>query len=465
MKILKFIGIITIVVISFSSCKKYLDDVSVNPNEPESVGPKFLLSNVEVATFANYTGNNARRSAILTQHLSGTGFQMQDVANYRILETDVINDWITTYTGALVNAQIIIDKYGAENPYYSGIAKVLKAMNLGLATDMWGDIPDKEALKGLELNLTPHFDNQEAVLNDIQSILSSAVTDLQKPISSNQLFPSADDFIYQGITDSWIRIAYVLKARYANRLSKRSPNQSATDALAYLTAAYTAGFASNADDAQAKFGGSGSDNNQWYDFNNSRADYIKMGAFFIDTMKSTNDPRLPFFADPIDTTYYEGGSISDAVASTSSDIGVYCDNASKSMPLATYVEAKFIEAECKFRLGDLAGAASAQNEAVKASLLAVTGVADSTYEANHASETSSTVSLNKIMMEKYVALFTQVETWTDWRRTGIPNLTPNTTTGAVQGIPRILPSSIDERTNNPNATIVTNILSHVWWDL
>jgi len=464
MKKIKFIGMVVIVATSITSCKNYLDDVSPNPNAPENVGPKVLLANVEVATFASYTGNNARRAAIFTQHCSGTGFQMSDIANYNVFEGDVTNDWLTIYSGALINSQIIIDKFGSENPYYSGMAKILKAMNLGIATDMWGDIPNKEAFKGLNLEITPHFDNQQVVLSDIQTLLSDGISDLSKPSGSNTLFPADDDFMFSGNTNAWIRIAYVLKARYANRLSEISPVASATDALAFLADAYAAGFAGNADDAQAKFGSGGSESNQWAIFNQTRGDYIKMGAFFIDTMNATSDPRLPYYADTISGGVYAGGALSNAIAGTSSDIGIYCDNVAANMPLVTYVEAKFIEAECKLRSGDAIGAAAAHNEAVKASMLAVTGASDAAYETAHASETNLTITLNKIMMEKYIALFTQIETWTDWRRTNIPALTPNSS-GAVSGIPRRLPTSRDERLYNPNATVVGNILQHVWYDL
>ena len=464
MKKLKYIGMVAIVAISFTSCKKYLDDVAPNPNAPENVGPKVLLANVEVATFASYTGNNARRAAIFTQHCSGTGFQMADIANYNVFEGDVTNDWLTVYSGALINAQIIIDKYGAENPYYSGMAKILKAMNLGLATDMWGDVPNREAFKGMDLEITPHFDDQQTVLNDIQALLSDGIADLSKASGSNTLFPGAEDYMFQGNTNAWIEIAYVLKARYENRLSEVSPASSATAALADLTAAYAAGFTSNADDAQAKFGSGGSESNQWAIFNQTRGDYIKMGAFFIDTMNATGDPRLPYYADTISGGVYAGGALSNAIAGTSSDIGIYCDNVAANMPLVTYVEAKFIEAECKLRSGDAVGAAAAHNEAVKASMLAVTGAPDVTYETAHASETNLTITLNKIMMEKYVALFTQIETWTDWRRTNIPTLMANPS-GAVSGIPRRLPTSRDERLYNANATVVGNILQHVWYDL
>lgn len=456
-----YIGIAAVIGISFTSCKKYLDDVAVNPNSPEDVGPKVLLSNVEVATFASYTGNNARRAGIFTQHLAGALFQANDIHQYAVLETDVTDDWKTIYTGALVNAQIIIDKYGAANPYYSGIAKILKSLNLGIAADMWGDVPSSEALKGIELNLTPHFDAQANVYNNIQTLLSSAIADLQKPSAANSLFPDAEDFIFNGSTSNWIATAYVLKARYANRLSERSPGQSATDALSYLAQAYAEGFIGNGSDAQAKFGITTADANQWGVYNNERADYVKMGAFFVDTMTSSNDPRLPFYADSVTGGSYIGASLVSPSTSVS-NTGSYCSGS--SLPLVSFAEAKFIEAECKLRNADAAGAAIAHNEAVKASILAVTGASNTVYQTLYASETAVTISLGKIMTQKYIALFTQPETWVDWRRTDFPTLQPNPSS-SLSGIPRRLPTSVDERTYNTNAIVNDNLLSHTWFDL
>jgi hypothetical protein len=66
-------------------------------------------------------------------------------------------------------------------------------------------------------------------------------------------------------------------------------------------------------------------------------------------------------------------------------------------------------------------------------------------------------------MEKYKALFTQVEVWTDWRRTGFPALSPNPD-GNVSGIPKRLPTSVDERNYNTNAIVETNLLKKMWFE-
>jgi hypothetical protein len=462
MKKLVYLILASVVFTSFSSCKKYLNDVKISPNNPEVASPKVLLAAVEMATFANFTGNNARRSCVFIQQIAGTQFQMGDVQNYIVLESDVDNDWQTIYSGAIVNAQRLIEDFGTGNPYYSGIAKVLKAMNLGLATDMWGDVPSAEAGLGTK-NLNPAYQSQSLVYADIQHLLSDAISDLKNNVGSNKLLPGSEDFIFGGNVTHWVQTAWVLKARYANRLSNKSPGPSATDALTYLNNAAAAGFSGNSDNAMAIFGPGGNESNQWANFNSTQGGYIKMGAFFIDHMKSTSDPRLPFYADSLAGGDYAGGALSNPDAGSSSDIGIYCDVVDAPLPLVSYAEAKFIEAECKLRSGDATGAASAHNEAVKASVDAVTGGPDAIYEGAYASENSGSITLSKIMIEKYVALFTQVEVWTDWRRTKLPTLIPNPS-AAIPGIPRRLPTARAERTYNTNVVSTNNILSALWFE-
>jgi hypothetical protein len=430
------VGVAALMLLSLGSCKKYLDDVAVNPNKPVNASPSLLLSTSQVGTFDNYTGDNARRCAVLTQHCTGVLFYYLSINNYSILEADVQTDWNNLYTGTMMNCQLLINNYGNTSPYYRGMAKILKAMNLGLTTDMWGDIPSREAFMGAD-NKTPAFDAQQTVLADIQTMLSEAIADLHRPVASNLSVPGSDDFMYSGQVQSWIAAAWVLKARYANHLSKRAPAQSASDALKYLDSAYAAGFTSSAADMTTKFGAGTTEINQWQNFQNSWGGYMTMGKFLVDNMAANADPRLPFYADTIAGGGYAGAP-PDNPAATASVYGSYAKLNAK-LPLVSFVEAKFIEAECQLRNSNATAAAAAHNQAVKASLLNVTGASAPTYEAAHAAETAGTISLAKIMNEKYVASFTQVESWCDWRRTALPALVPNAN-GVVSGIPRILPT-------------------------
>ena len=463
-KIIFNIMAVSLVMTSFTSCKKYLDDVATNPNNPSEVSPNALLANIELATFSNYNGNLNRRAAVLTNHMAGEDGQFVAIANYQINEGDVTNEWSTIYDGALINCHILSEKFGAKSPYFNGMAKVLKAMNLGLATDMWGDVPNRDAYQALQRNFTPKYDDQQTVLQDIQTMLSEAITDLSKPLSSNLYTPGGYDYIYHGDPEKWIGAAYALKARYANRLSKRDPNKSATDAIAYLDSAYAHGFTATAADANATFGMNGNENNQWYAFENQRTGYLKMGDYFIKLMKTNSDPRLPYFAGLDDHGAYTGADNNPyEISYDESPLGPFYGSPQSKAPIITYVEAKFIEAECKLRAGNGAGAAIAHNDAVRTSVLDVTGSLDSAFVADYASETASTLDLTIIIKQKYVALFTQAETWADWRRTGIPKLVVNDQ-GVLNEYPRILPTPKDERNCNPYAPSITNLLTRVWWD-
>jgi hypothetical protein len=443
-----------------AGCKKYLNDVAVNPNKPTSSSPDLMLSNIEVGTFDNFTGSNSRRCAVIMQNCTGALFYYLSINNYSILEADVQSDWDNLYPGTLTNTQILLNNFSANSPYYRGMARILKAMNLGLATDLWGDVPDKEAFQGMT-NKTPAFDPQQMVLADIQNLLSQGIADLRFPASSNIFLPGKDDIIFNGQVKSWIAAAWVLKARYANRLSKRNPGSSATEVLNDLDSAYAAGFTSSAANMTTMFGTASTEINQWNAFQNAWGGYVKMGKTLVDMLKGLSDPRLPFYADSTGSVM-QGAPMNNPSA-PAANVGPYV-TANAHLPIVSFAEAKFMEAECWLRAGNPASAALAHNDGVKASMIDVTGAPNPAYETANASETAATINLNKVMTQKYLALFTQCESWTDWRRTAIPNLLPNPI-GVVSGIPRILPTSRDERLYNPHATNIANLLTHVWWDL
>ena len=459
----KILLILTIPVILFNSgCSGWIDEVSDSPNSPTEVTPALLLTVSEVAMQSLYTGQLSRTSSILTQQSAGNSFQMIDIRDYKITEQTNTNEWKTVYADALINQQELINVAGDENPYYRGIATILKVMTIGLTTDIWGDVPYSAALNGLEggeANLNPEYDSQEAIYAAMQGQLDAAITDLSAPATSNALLPGADDFIHNGDVSLWMKAAYMLKARYANRLSQKDATGSANDALAAIAAS---GVASNGDNTYAIFGVNGNELNPWNSFNTTRAGYIKMGEFFINLMLASNDPRLPLYATLNPDLIYLGVP-NNGENFNASDMGPLYATDNAPLPLLTWYEMLFIEAEAKFRLGDLAGAATSHNNAVKANILATVGAPDIAYEAANASETAGTISLDKIMTQKYIAMFSQCEVWSDWRRTELPAISPNPD-GLVAGIPRRFPTCIDERLYNSNAKVVSDILRPVWFE-
>ncbi|MHC1776146.1 MAG: SusD/RagB family nutrient-binding outer membrane lipoprotein [Lentimicrobium sp.] len=459
---MKKISVLLIMAVLFftTGCEKYIEGYDLSPNDPTQVTPALLLSTIEVSSFATFNGGVNRAASVFTQQLEGTAEQMKDVANYVLLEGDNVNEWNSIYTDCIVECNTLMELAGDANPYYVGIAKVIKALNLSVATDMWGDVPNSEAGMGYmgEAYFSPNYDAQEAIYADMQTLLSDAIALFNKPASDNVVLPAGEDFIHGGDVAKWKNTAWILKARFANRLSKKDSG-SADKVLEYL-----GNLDANAADAMAVFGTNSSELNSWYAFNNERGTYIRMGAFYVDLLTSISDPRLPFFCAADGAGNYTGAAPGSENVDASQTGPVY-SSADSPIPLVSLVEAKFLEAEAYFRKGNTAAAAQAHNDAIKASVLQVTGADDAAYYAAQASETGSSISLAKIMTHKYVALFLQLENYNDWRRTGIPALTPNNGPNVENGgvIPVRFPTPQDERINNPNATLQQDINQPVWW--
>jgi hypothetical protein len=440
------------------SCQSELDNFNVSPNDPTITSPNLLLATMEVSTFANHTSGLVRYSNIFTQHLAGTNIgQLGAISNYIIKEDDVNNEWNTIYGTTLVSGYVINKKFGSTNPYHNGIAQILTALNLGYATDMWGDVPFDEAFKAEEGIKQPKYNTQKEIYERLQTTLDNAIVNLSKPASSNSSSPSSEDYIFGGNAKKWIKIAYVLKARFALRLTEVDPN-SAQKALDYIIASK---ISSNDDDMNTAFTANSNELNQWFAFENSRVNYLKMGKTFVDNL--TNDPRKTFFVAEDEDGNFTGNAPDDQDSTGTSYIGaglIGTEDQAANVGIVTFAEAKFIEAEAKFRLGDLAGAKTALKMAVESSVLKVTGVVAPTAFINNA---IATTTLENIIQQKYNSLFLTMEPYNDYRRTGFPVLVPNQKSN-TKLIPVRLPTNSDERNYNPNATVVSNVTTKVWWD-
>jgi hypothetical protein len=124
------------------------------------------------------------------------------------------------------------------------------------------------------------------------------------------------------------------------------------------------------------------------------------------------------------------------------------------------MEAKYIEAEVRARQSNGAAAATALNEAIKASCSKSTGGDFS--GASIATYTAASTNLGRVMYEKWIGMYGQNEAWADYRRTKMPVLIPNPN-GAVNMIPERLPMSLQETNSNPSNVTNLPITTPVWW--
>ncbi len=454
-------GILLTLMILTGSCKKWIDpDINVDPNQPIDVTLNTLLPAAQAGMGYALGGDLKYASSIWMQQMAGGANQPLAYDRYVYGQSDVNNVWVwNLYAGPMMDCNIMMKKATEEEcPYYGGMAKVMMANMLGCVTDLWGSAPYSQAFLGNE-NLHPGYDSQETLYATINTLLDEAIAAFDLAESDNTYLPGGEDLIYGGDVSLWKKAAYALKARYALHLSKVQGATAYTNALAALTGALTA----NAEDFEFYFGDASNENNPLFQFNDQRPYDIVAGFYLVDAMSNTlpaPDPRLPLLVDPTDGLVGSHAGEGEAA----SLVGPYYASPNSPVPFISYVECKFIEAECLFETSDPNGAATAYNDAVKASL-AKMGVTDVAWEAVNASETGLTITKEKIMLGKYFALCYQLEVFNDWRRTGYPALTP-AAQGVLGGsIPRHYPYPTSEQQYNSANTPSVTLTSRVWWDI
>ncbi|WP_223580517.1 SusD/RagB family nutrient-binding outer membrane lipoprotein [Sphingobacterium sp. GVS05A] len=433
------------------------DDLYISPNNPLDGNLPSMLTAAEVNTFQNVEGDLSRMSSILVQHSVGLNAQYSDVQNYRITQGDFDNVWIGLYTNTMYNLKLMIDKAKiaeTKSPYYEGIAKVMMALNISLATDLWGDVPYSEAFQWTTGNKTPKLDSQQDVYKSIDNLLADAITDLSVAEDENYYLPAEDDLIFKGDTEKWVKAAYTLRARFLNRTSSKQAGTE-TKVLDYLKK----GISSNDENMIAPH--DENSQNQWGAFQAARRGYLGASNLFVDRLSAKNDPRLAYFLRPNSKKQFIGGDITkESITPDISVVGPFFA-ADQNFPIITYYEAKFIEAEVKQRQGT--NASAILNEAIKANVEYITsGKESASGVANYASATKT-----DILTEKWVALYNQgIEPYNDYRRTGIPTLTPRPqSVGATLPIiPKRYPFPQTTTLYNPNAKNIPMDVA-VWWGM
>src|SRR4029078_6527289 len=92
---------------------------------------------------------------------------------------------------------------------------------LGL-TDLWGDIPYSEALKGdVGGSLKPKYDAQKDIYYGMLKTLTD-VSASMKTVTTDPALGSADP-IYKGDIAKWLKFSNSMRARLAMRISKADP--------------------------------------------------------------------------------------------------------------------------------------------------------------------------------------------------------------------------------------------------
>jgi len=352
-------------------------------------------------------------------------------------QTEASGLWSQVYLYILPNLKAIKEKAVESNATHIGaISDILIAINLGIATDTWDNIPYSDATDGPDNNF-PTFDTQEQIYTEIFSLLDSAIASLEGPDDSGFSLGSSD-LIYGGDTEQWLRAAYTIKARYQLHLVNKGV-VAANEVLSSIAN----GFTSNDDNFDMAY--NDKNINPWYsaevlarstgNLSNDIASQLVSsmnGDYYpFESGALTIDPRLPLFAENGDEAEWKGFvSGGTGVAPDGSDANTrfktdgYYTSVDSPLLLISYAEAKFIEAEAAFlanggnttSTGSSAEAYTAYLEGIQASM-DMYDVDGSDYLADGAIAVGEgQLMLHHIMKEKYIHNFLNPETFVDYRR-------------------------------------------------
>lgn len=440
------VALLLLIAATVSSCKKgyFPDTINDDPSQLQKPVPSNLLPGIIQSTGYIWGGDASRFPANFMQQVTGLANQSVQASNYQVSSDDVDNMWTAgLYGGGVMNnAFALVNVAKAQNQgHYAALGQIMLALNLGLTTDLWGDVPYTEAFLG-KANLQPKYDAQASIYTSIDQLLTNAITSLGASDGSISQ-PAGDDILFGGDLAKWTRFAHSLKAKFYLHLAKKD-NSYYAKALAEVPLGFAAG-----ENASVQFAGATvTSQNPWAQFNEQRGDLAFTGTVY-NLLKAANDPRLTAYqtVDPDD------GSIS---------LGPLYGSDNSPVFLMSYDELKFVEAEAQFQSGNKQAASDAYNAAVTANLTRT--VKSASYAATVA-KTAVTVTLNDIMTQKYFALFLSPEVWTDWRRTGLPALVATPGSALSGAIPRSLPYPSGEQRYNSNAPKNTSLLRRVGWDV
>jgi hypothetical protein len=459
--------------------------VNKDPNNPTSAPPQPVFTYATRVAMQRYFGRtpmNMTGPELTGQHLAESQYPDED--QYLRLDGSVTDgSFIGSYTAELKNFQTVIDAGKASNePALWGPAQVMRSLIFGYVTDVWGDVPYSQALKGdaAQAIILPAYDPQKDIYAGLFKDLGEAVTAMSSG-GGVQTLGSADA-IYGGDLLKWQRFANSLEARHAMRLANVDP----TTARAQLTAAINAPgglIKSNADNAEIHWPGDGIYDNPWSANNKGRDDH-RLSKTLLDQMIPFGDPRVGIYAQPTQcfvdpvagcpsnppkyaglenglsateaATFAKTTSRPGQVFYSTSDFCVGCTalkGATFPNFIMTYAEVSFILAEAAER-GWISGSAAAYyDQGIRASM-EQWGVTDqAAIDAYLAQPTiaykGGTAGLTQIALQKWIALYTDgVEAWSEWRRTCVPATVKPGPDAVIGTVPRRYQYSITDHAVN-----------------
>ena len=470
---IKYLLVISALIIMGVSCSKKIDDAYANPNYDVKVAPEGLLPQIVASMAGNYGAhgpmNDIRYIGAYVQNFAYAN-TLSNFDRMGYTNTDVAQSFWRSHYYDIGQNNVRMIAWAIENKQwdYAGVGKAIFAWSWLNLTTYHGEVVLKEAFNTDQI--TFQYDKQEDVYTEVRKLSHEALSYLNKTgdNASQTSLAKGDAFFYKGDVSKWKKFVYGVLARSFNHLTNKA-DYKADSVLFYTNLA----MKESTDDGLVKFTASlvSATNNMFGPFranlggaSTTSPTAIRQGAYIANLMSGANsafpgvtDPRAIYIlrlnanntfkgvepnkgqavlaANDRPENFWGVPQISANNTAPANDLNcrfIFRNDA--PFPVMTATEISFMRAEAAFLKGDRATALVAYKDGIAkhfdllmnyyntnvpaASLLTATIKANFLADPKVVPANAADLTLSMIMLQKYIAMFGYgtFETWTDMRR-------------------------------------------------
>lgn len=221
MKFYKSLLIAGVAALSLTSCNDWLD-VNNDPNTPTSADASLparcvYMQHYSIAAYMIPSSNTAYYCGQLATY---TGGQQTAAMNWNLGGSNRANNsqqWFLVPVGG--NLPELYSQAMEQGAYhYAAMACYMKAFGFMNLADLFGECPFDEALGDA---VAPKYNTGKEVFMGCIKLIDEAIELFQRPQEEGAPSLSAGDMWNGGDTGKWVKLCYLLKARWLNHLSKK----------------------------------------------------------------------------------------------------------------------------------------------------------------------------------------------------------------------------------------------------
>ena len=470
---IKYLLVISALMIMGVSCSKKIDEAYANPNYDVKVAPEGLLPQIVASMAGNYGAhgpmNDIRYIGAYVQNFAYAN-TLSNFDRMGYTNTDVAQSFWRSHYYDIGQNNVRMIAWAIENKQwdYAGVGKAIFAWSWLNLTTYHGEVVLKEAFNTDQI--TFQYDKQEDVYTEVRKLSHESLSYLNKTgdNASQTSLAKGDAFFYKGDVSKWKKFVYGVLARSFNHLTNKA-DYKADSVLFYTNLA----MKESTDDGLVKYTASlvSATNNMFGPFranlggaSTTSPTAIRQGAYIANLMSGANsafpgviDPRAIYIlrlnanntfkgvepnrgqavlaANDRPENFHGVAQITANNTAPANDLNcrfIFRNDA--PFPVMTATEISFMRAEAAFLKGDKATALVAYKDGIAkhfdllmnyyntnvpaASLLTATIKANFLANPLVVPANAANLTLSMIMLQKYIAMFGYgtFETWTDMRR-------------------------------------------------